>query len=161
MAQTKKQRFKKQKRVEKVPAPKPPVTKVRKVDESPTSGKKKIVIGISAVVALAGVAGTILLLSNPFASPEAAKPNPVETKSAAVQQDEMTAGLVRSSLIRDYRMRVDQTFADQVFQSCDSGEAVAGTGINRGTETPIAVTCLGTKLKVVNSTTNVEIPPGG
>jgi hypothetical protein len=161
MAKTKKQRFRAQKRVAKIPAPKPAVTKATKVAEGSETGKKKIIIGVGALVALAGVAGTVLLLANPFASPEKAKATaPVATKPAVVQQ-EMSPAYVRSTLIRDYRVRVDQKLSDQIFESCDSGKDVSGSGNVRGEAIPITVTCMGTKLIVVNTDTKVEIPPGG
>jgi hypothetical protein len=161
MAQTKKQRFRAQKRVAKTPAPKPVATKVAKTAEGSGTDKKKIIIGVGALVALAGVAGTILLLANPFASPvEAVATAPVATTPPLVQQ-EMSPEYIRSMLIREYRVRVDQALSSQVFESCESGNPVSGSGNIRGKAIPITVTCMGTKLKVVNADTKVEIPPGG
>jgi hypothetical protein len=161
MAQTKKQRFREQKRAKKAPAPKPPVAKAAKVTDDSGNGKKKVIIGVSALVALAGVAGTVLLLANPFASPEPTAAASPPATAPPVVVDEMTPSLIRSMLIREYRVRVEQSLAGQIFASCDSGKGVSGSGTIRGEATPVTVTCVGTKLTVVNSSTNAEIPPAG
>lgn len=158
MAQTKKQRFREQKRAKKAPAPKPPVSKVPKATEDSGSGKKKVIIGVSALVAVAGAAGAVMLLANPFATPEKVAASPVATPPPVVAQ-EMTPSFIRGMLIRDYRVRADPASLDKIKASCDSGTGVAVSGKIRGEDTPLTITCTGTKLKVVNAATGVEIQP--
>lgn len=163
MAQTKKQRFREQKRAAKAPAPKPtvnkaPVKKASKSTGEPMADKKKIIIGAGALVAVAGAVGAIFLFANPLAAtPEAKTGPPTATAAPPVVQREPDTAFYRTMLIRDYKLRVEQDLAEKVFQSCTSGESVTGSGRIRGEVTPVTITCTGTKLKVINDQTKSEI----
>lgn len=158
MAQTKKQRFKQQKRAAKAPkpAPKPqPVLRAKKSPDESSGNKKGILIGAGAAVALLGGAGALFLLLSPTSATAEPKNTPVavQTTEPAVKK-EPDANFYRSVLNRDYELRVDQALAQKVFESCKSSSPVNGTGRIRGVETAVSIICSGENLKVTNTKTN-------
>lgn len=157
MAQTKKQRFKQQKRAAKAPkpAPKPqPVPRAKKSPDESSGNKKGILIGAGAAVALLGAAGALFLFLTPTSATAEPKNTPVAVQTEPAVKKEPDANFYRSVLNRDYELRVDQTLAQKVFESCKNGSPVNGTGRIRGVETAVSIVCSGENLKVTNTKTN-------
>lgn len=156
MAQTKKQRFKAENRVQKSPAIKSPAPKV-------SGGMKTGMLVGGAALALAGVVTTVVLIANPFAAPAdagaSASAHPVA--SALPTPAKLDASAVRAAFVKDYRISIDPETAQKIADSCTTAKPVSGSGRLRGVDTAFEATCVGTKLKVINSATKAEILPAG
>lgn len=166
MAQTKKQRFKAEKRVQKTTAAKPPVPKA--AASSPKSsggGKRKLIIGGAALAIVAGVLATVVLVANPFAGHDggeaSATPRPTASVGASLKPTKLDASATRAAFMKDYRISIDAETAQKIADSCTTGKPTSGSGRLRGAETAFEATCTGTSLKVINAATKAEIVPAG
>lgn len=163
MAQTKKQRFKAEKRVQKTTAAKPQVPKAAASSpKSSSGGKRNLIIGGAVLALVAGGLTTVVLVANPFASHDAsATPHPEASARTLPTPTKLDASATRAAFMKDYRISIDVETAQKIADSCTTGKPASGSGRLRGVETAFEATCTGTSLKVVNAATKAEIVPAG
>jgi len=155
MAQTKKQRFRAEKRLKKATATK---------SSSSGSKKKRLIMGGVAVAAVGGIVAGVMVFANPFASHSNTSASPANQTSKpapapSLTPQHMNAPFARITLLKDYQITaVTPEFIDQIVSSCDKGTEASGPGRIRGKEIQISVKCAGTKLTVLDATTKQAIP---
>ena len=169
MAQTKKQRFKEQKRQKKKPAPVAQKT-TTKSSNAASNGPNKVLLGVGALAVLVGVAVAGILVFNPFgdkAVPEAAVTPSAIASATAAPVAELPANdprRIRMTLIKDYRIMVDSEASDTIAASCDSGTPVEVSARSMeaaggSSNSQFSVLCTSTELKITDIATQQEVVP--
>lgn len=155
MAQTKKQRFKQEKRrPAPTPPPKkaPPPKKKRSADPEGSRISKKVLIGggVGALVAAVAVAGVIFM--NPFGQQTATPPPPTSGAPGVVDMPPASATEIRSRLLSQYRLSLTSEAAATAGAACESGKPVSVEGRIRGQMKTVEITCTGADFQDVKVT---------